>query len=437
MPLFKRAIELDPGFALAHAHLAQAYSGLSESVLAERSAGEAYRLRDRASEQERLFIEGVYQRIVTGNVEKGREVYELWAQTYPRDWTPHGFLSGLALQNLGRYEESIIHANAALALNPEAGPPYVNRAWSGVFLNRPDDAERDIRVALESKPELSELLVVQYYASFLKGDANAMERAAASAAGKTGVEDWIVHSQAAVLARSGRLRQAREKWRQAMDMARHERRKRKGRHLRNCGCGVGCAVRQSGRGQEGSGAGAGAVGRPRGGVRQCGRAGVRGRSIPAEGKPTNYLEKHFGEDTSAQFNYLPALRALGALSSGDVSRALDALQPNLRYEKALTMLSGFAFISGMYPAYVRGEAYLRARKFEEASAEFRKILDNPGIVLADPLGAVARVQFGRSLKMSGQIGKAKAAYEDFFALWKDSDRDVPLLLTAKAEYAKL
>ena len=206
VPLFKRAIELDPGFALAYAHLGQAYSGLSESVLAKQNVEQAYRFRGRASDQERFFIDAAYQRVVTGNVESTRQVEELWAQTYPRDWKPHGFLSGFSLQSLGRYEESIANAKKALELDPDVGPPYINRAWADVFLDRPDDATRDIRVGFERKPDLSELLVVQFYASFLKGDNPGMEQAAASARGKAGADDWIRHSEAAVLARSGKLR---------------------------------------------------------------------------------------------------------------------------------------------------------------------------------------------------------------------------------------
>jgi tetratricopeptide (TPR) repeat protein len=433
---FKRAIGLDPGFALAHAHLGQAYSGFSESVLAKKSTEQAYRLRERASEQERLFIEGVYQRNVMGNVEKAREVYELWAQTYPRDWTPHGFLSGLPLQNLGRYEESIANAKIALELNPDAGPAYVNRAWASVFLDRPEDADRYIHIGLEHKPELSELFVTQYYASFLKGDPNGMEKAAAFAAGKPMAEDWIIHSQAAALARSGRLRQAREKWRQAVDLA-----TRAGEMERAAIYLIAASASEALFGNGTLARKGVAKARELSGGREVeyGAAVVlafAGDSSRLK-ETTNYLETQFSEDTSAQFNYLPTLRALSSLSSGDASRAVEVLEPNLPYEKALTMLSGFAFISGMYPAHIRGEAYLRSHKFAEAAAEFQKILDNPGIVLADPLGAVARLQLGKALKMSGAIGKAKAAYEDFFTLWKDADPDVPLLLAAKADYAKL
>ena len=436
VPLFKRAIGLDPEFALAYAHLAQAYSGLSESVLAKQTAEKAYRLRAHASEQERFFIDGAYQRIVTGNTEKAREVDELWAQTYPRDWRPYGFLSGYSLQALGRYSESIANAKVALDLNPDVGPPYINRAWSDVFLNRPDDAERDIRAGLERKPELSELLVVQFYASFLRGEENGMAQAAAAARGKTGAEDWIVHSQAAVLARSGRLSEAREKWRQAVDMARRDNEPERaaiyevaaGAAEAVCGNwvlarkGV-AAAREASSGREVS----------YGNAVVSAMAGDFSRLKKTEA----YLENDFGEDTSAQFHYLPVLRAVEALASGQGSRAVSALEPNLRYENALSMLSGFVFMGAMYPAYIRGEAYLEMGKFPEAAGEFQKILDNPGMTLADPLGAVARVQLGRSLRLSGQIAKAKTAYENFFNLWRNADHDVPLLAAAKTEYSRL
>ena len=148
------------------------------------------------------------------------------------------------------------------------------------------------------------------------------------------------------------------------------------------------------------------------------------------------LEKRFPEDTSVQFSYLPALGALAALNHGESARAIELLQIAVPYELGAPR-SALGTVGALYPIYVRGEAYLAARQGAEAAVEFQKILDHPGIVFSDPIGALARLQLGRAYAMSGDKAKAKAAYQDFLTLWKDADPGIPILKQAKAEYAKL
>jgi hypothetical protein len=149
------------------------------------------------------------------------------------------------------------------------------------------------------------------------------------------------------------------------------------------------------------------------------------------------LERRFPEDTSVRFNYLPALRALFGLNSGAPAKAIETLQIASSSELALPGISYIGFFGGFFPAYVRGEAYLAAHQGAEAAAEFQKILYHRGIVLADPVGAMARLQLGRAFVLSGDKKKAKTAYEDFLTLWKDADRDIPILKQARTEFAKL
>ena len=151
----------------------------------------------------------------------------------------------------------------------------------------------------------------------------------------------------------------------------------------------------------------------------------------------NDLEKRFPEDTSVQFNYLPALRALFALNHNEPQKAIEMLQIAVPYELAVPGVDFNAFFGGFYPVYVRGEAYLAAHQGAEAAAEFRKILDHRGIVGCDPIGALAHLQLGRAFALSGEKAKAKSAYQDFLALWKDADLDIPILKQAQAEYANL
>jgi tetratricopeptide (TPR) repeat protein len=149
------------------------------------------------------------------------------------------------------------------------------------------------------------------------------------------------------------------------------------------------------------------------------------------------LEANFPEDTSVRFTYLPALRALFALDRGDAANAIELLQPAVPYELAMPGIAFFGFFGSLYPAYLRGEAYLALHRGAEAAAEFQKVLEHPGIVLADPTGALARLQLGRALALSGDKGNAKAAYRDFFTIWKNADPDIPILKQAKTEYARL
>jgi len=151
----------------------------------------------------------------------------------------------------------------------------------------------------------------------------------------------------------------------------------------------------------------------------------------------NDLDMRFPQDTSVRFSYLPTLRALFALNAREPSHAIDALREAASYELAVPAVSNFGFFGSLYPAYVRGEAYLAAQTYVEAAAEFQKIVDHRGLVLGDPIDAIARLQRARALALAGDRGKAKAAYADFLALWKDADPDTPILRQAKAEYAKL
>ena len=151
----------------------------------------------------------------------------------------------------------------------------------------------------------------------------------------------------------------------------------------------------------------------------------------------NDLEKRYGEDTSVRYAYVPELRALFALHRGEAAKAIELLQIAIPYELGTPRSAIHAFFGALYPIYVRGLAYLAAHQGPEAAAEFQKILDHRGIVVSDPIGALAHLQLGRAYAMQGDMAKAKAAYKDFLTLWKDADPDIPILKQAKAEYTKL
>jgi tetratricopeptide (TPR) repeat protein len=150
------------------------------------------------------------------------------------------------------------------------------------------------------------------------------------------------------------------------------------------------------------------------------------------------LEKRFPEDSFVKFTYVPVLRALSALTEGQPTDSVERLHIALPYELAVNGLNfSHFYLGGLHSAYVRGEALLAAHRYAEAGAEFQKILDHRGIVGADPIGALAHLQLGRTFALSGDTTRAKTAYQDFLTLWKDADSDVPILTQARAEYAVL
>jgi tetratricopeptide (TPR) repeat protein len=151
----------------------------------------------------------------------------------------------------------------------------------------------------------------------------------------------------------------------------------------------------------------------------------------------NDLGIRFPEDTAVQFSYLPVIRARLALNRGDALKAIELLQTAIPHELGVPLSAISGLFGALNPIYMRGEAYLAEHRGVEAAAEFQKVLDHPGIVVADPIGALAHLQLGRALAVSGEKAKANIAYQDFLAIWKDADADIPILRQAKAEYAKL
>ena len=428
----RRAIEIDPQFAMAHAFLGQVYAEIWEPVLAAESANRAYELRNRVSDPERFFIMVPHDLNVTGNLEEAEQTAELWAETYPRDVRPRGFLSWID-QALGRYEQSLQQGKRAVAVDPDFPPAYNNLAWAYVQLNRLPEAENTLLQASQHNVAFPEFLVMRYYIDFLKGDRAAMEREAARDEGNPDVGDWIFHEEASTLAYSGHLREAREKSRQAVDSAREAIHKRERAAMWEAGA----AVREAffGNPLEARQDATAALDFSKGGDVEYGAAlafalvgdGARSQALAKD------LEKA-SEDTYVRFNYLPTLRALFALSHRDSLSAIKLLQTAAPYELSVGT-SGF--FGNLYPVYVRGQAYVLAHRYSEAAEEFQRILDYPGVVFADPVGARAQLELGRAYALSGDKVKAKAAYRDFLILWKDADPDIPILKQAKVEYAKL
>jgi serine/threonine protein kinase/tetratricopeptide (TPR) repeat protein len=434
LPLFQRAVEIDPKFAKAYAHLGLYYSIIGEFALAKESTTKAYQLRDRASDQEKFFIAANYDLNVTGNLEKAQQTLELWTQTYPRDKQPRGFLS-VVYQGLGKYEKSIEQTKIAIGIDPDFTPGYINQIWSNLDLDRVAEAGKVLQQASERKIEIEDVFVLRYYIAFLKGDKAGMEQAVVLAQGKPGAEDRVFDEEAFALAYSGRLQEARGISRRAVELARQADHKEEAAIYE-----AGAALREAffGNAPEARRSAMTALELSSGRDVEYGAAFALALSGDSSRSQTlaDDLEKGFPEDTSVRFIYVPALRAVLALKNGEPSKAIELLEPAVPYDLAAPG-SGFGFFGFMYPAYVRGEAYLAAHQYAQAAAEFQRILDHRGLVFCDPVGAAARLQLGRALALSGDKTKAKAAYQDFLTLWKDADPGIPILQQAKTEYARL
>jgi tetratricopeptide (TPR) repeat protein len=439
IPFFRRAVEIDPKFAMAYAILGLKYSGIGESVLSAESTTKGWLLRDRVSDREKFFIDFTYDRQVTGNLEKAYQTLELWSQTYPRGENPDAqdLLAGLSTHGTGRFERAIEAAQEGIAADPDFAIKYANLASSYFFTDRFAEAESTLQRASERKLDMPDFLVLRYNIAVLKGDQEQMDRAVGLARGKRRAGHWMAHEEALALARSGRLQAARRSSNRAVDLAVQEGEReaaasyQAARAVWEAVCGnaaeaeknaIAALELSNGRDVEYAAGLALAL------------SGDSSRSQPL----ADDLEKRFPEDTFAVFTYVPVLRALSALERGKPTDRVERLQIALPYELAVNGLNfSHFYLGGLHSAYVRGEALVAEHQYAEATAEFQKILDHRGIVGADPIGVLAHLQLGRTFALAGDKAKAKLAYGNFLTLWKDADSDIPILVQAKAEYARL
>jgi tetratricopeptide (TPR) repeat protein len=431
LPFFKRAVDLDPNFAMAYRYISTVYANLSELGRGAENARKAYELREKVSERERFAIETFYYFKATGELEKAAQTCELWQQTYPRDEVPYRWL-GIISSSLGNWEKALEEHREALRLEPNRGGNYANLGYAYTALNRLDKAEAVYKQAEERKLENEFLLQVRYWLAFLKGNAAQMAQLVSAAMGKPGSEALLLATQAATEGWYGKLKNAHELTGRGMDSAQHNDAKESAAAYQ-----AAAALREAESGnreQARAEAHAAVKLAPNRDVRAIAalalaRAGdtARTEKLAAE------LDKTFPLDTLVQRYWLPTIRAGVALERKDPNRAIELLKAASTVELgAPTGLTIF-----LCPAYLRGEAYLMLHDGNRAAAEFQKFVDHRGVVMNFPWGALARLGLARAYAMQGNTAKARAAYQDFLALWKDADPDVPVLKQAKAEYAKL
>jgi eukaryotic-like serine/threonine-protein kinase len=309
---------------------------------------------------------------------------------------------------------------------------YYNLAINNVYLGRLDEAENTLQRATGRGLEIDEFLMAEHDIAFLKGDSTALAGVAARGRERSGGDTWVSNKEAYVSAYSGHLEEATVLSRRAVESAIQENQPERaglwmaGESLREAFFGDAVEARATAT------AALKLSSNPEVVYGAALALALSGDSSRA-GTIADEEERHFPEDTMVRFSYVPVLRARIALNQGDTKKAIDELQLTIPYELG----ASHGLYGGLYPVYLRGEAYLAAHQEQEAAIEFQKILDHRGVVGSDPIGAVAHLQLGRAYALSGDTARARSAYEDFLRLWKDADRDIPLLKAAHAEYAKL
>jgi len=430
VPFFQQAVQLDPNFAMAYARLGNSYNNILETNLGALNTQKAYQLRERVSEHERLYIESHYYQDDTGDLEKARRVYELWAQSYPREYLATANLSYID-NALGQYDKALEEARETLRLNAN-GTSYLLLVGSFLNLNRLEEARATAEEAQARRFDSSFLHFDLYQLAFLQNDRAGMAQQVAWSVGKPGnAEDALLDFEAKTAAYSGKVEEAREFSRRAAAVAERGERTELAA-LENADDALQGAL--FGNAHEARQRAAAALGlsNARGVQFEAALAlAFIGDAARAQ-TLVDDLSKRFREDTIVRFNLGPTLRAQLALNRKDSSTAIEILQVATQYE-----LGSPGQFDVLYPVYVRGQAYLAAHQGREAAGEFQKILEHRGVVGVEPIGALAHLQIGKAYAMQGDTAKAKTAYQDFLTLWKDADPDIPILKQAKAEYAKL
>jgi serine/threonine protein kinase/tetratricopeptide (TPR) repeat protein len=429
---YKRAVELDPNFAVAYGAMASAYFNIGELSLTAEYGKKAFQLRDRASEREKFLIDTLYYSLAIADLEESKRTSELWARTYPRDAFPL-FNLGFVYDSFGDLEKAVQATRAAISLDPENGLSYTNLSQMYLALGRQDEAAQIIATARQNNLGSPFLVLNAYQLAFVRRGEATMRREAQSVQGQPGVEDALLAAESDTEAFFGKLSKAREFSRRAIESATRFNLKDEAAQWESY-----FALREAEFGNRDTS------------KRMAEQAlahshgwGVQTLAALALARAGERVRAQAVADTTAKDNasntvlhvyWLPAIRAAVELDRGNRTQALEKLIPAAPYE----MGQPFPLQVGTaYPAFMRGQTYLASRQGNEAAAEFQKILTRRGLVTNSFTGALAHLGVARSYMVQGDTAKARVAYQDFLALWKDADRDIPILKEAKAEYAKL
>ncbi len=425
LPFYKQAVELDPNFAWAYARMGVIYSNGGELEKAKENTRKAHDLRDRVSERERLYIDEHYYETVTGQSDKEIETLELYHRTYPNDSTPINNLA-VSYAQIGDFERSAANGRECLQVDPNTSNCYSILSFAYGSLNRSDEARQIIEQGEARLPASETIHWSGYVIGLATGRTADAQRELDWAKGKPG-EYRFVSAQAQLAAQGGKLRQSRERSQQTIDMQKNlgieeaAQGDLGGRAVVEADFGDCAEARQDAAvlAAKPSRAGSALAGFA---FATCGE-GAKSEAMASD------LNKNYPLETYAQKIDLPQMRARLALQRGDGAKAVDELRSTEPYD--------FGLADFGVTAYLRGVGFLEMKQDGLAAAEFQKVLDHKGAMGISPYLPLAKLGLGRALAHSGDAAKARTAYQDFFALWKDADPDVPILKEAKAEYEKL
>jgi tetratricopeptide (TPR) repeat protein len=424
---YRRAISLDPNFAMAYAVLGTAYSNLDEMSLTAENMKKAYDLRDRVSEREKFYISSHYDQSVTGDLLKANQVYRVWRQTYPRDPIPNASLC-IDLEEFGQLNQALPFGRRTIDLAPDVGMSYIPLALGYMSLDRLDEAAAVLRQARKHARDLPNFHVIRYQLAFLEGDKKVMAREAAWAAGKPGAEAWFLELQAETAAYFGHVTQAKDLTERAVALALRSGEKEPAADYKAEEAGLASLVGDAAQARRQATAALKMSNAKTVEANASLALATAGESAQAR-KLAVDMAKRFPQDTMTQSTFLPTTRAAIALAENAPGRAISNLQAASPYELGI--------VDSLNSAYIRGLAYLDENNGTKAAAEFQKILDHPGVVINEIIAPLAHLGLARARALSGDKAGARKAYQDFFTLWKHADPDIPILQQAKAEYAKL
>jgi serine/threonine protein kinase/tetratricopeptide (TPR) repeat protein len=435
IPFFEHAIELDPNFAFAYAQLGGMYiANLAELDLAAKNIRKAYELRGRVSERERLVITGIYYSFVTGELEKALQSCEVSAQAYPRDSDSRN-LAGLIYLYLGQHEKSVAEEREAIRLAPDNIYAYSNLMEGYIGLDRVEEAKAVYQEAINRRLDGVFLHNDMYLISFLRGDAEEMKRQVDWSAGKPGTEDVLLSAQSDTEGFYGHRARAEAFSRQAIESA-------QGAGLKETAAlwELNAALREAEFGNSVKAEQEAMAGLTIASTRDvqilAALALARAGDITRAKTLSDELEKQFPSNTALNRYWLPTIRSYLEIRLSKPANALKLLQPVAPVELAFPPPQ-FGPGPPLYSIYVRGQAYLLLNHDKEAANEFQKILTHRNMVGNSLLFSVAHLQLARARSLSGDVPGARKYYQDFLALWKDADPDIPILKQAKAEYEKL
>ncbi len=425
----RRAVELDPNFATANAVLGVVLSNMGNTKEANVYLKKAYDLRDRASEAEKFYIEGHYYDIVSGDYEKAVELYQRWTQTYPRQNSPWDNLS-LAYQNLGDQEKALAAATEAIRVDSKDSFAYQNQMVSYQCMNRYDEAKAVAETAKSLNVDGVVIHVSLYDIGTIQGDQQAMQRETAWARGR-GDEAFQLQHAAFYQDSIGKIGLARETSQRGLEVAkRYDLAEMPAtlmgtQAMRDALHGYNQSARQKA---------AGVLRMPGDFFPRASAAlafATLGDTAQSQ-KLIAELSKDYPSDTIIRYTVVPSAKALNLLHNNKAAEAISELEAGRKFEVGQNGGYGTFWI-----LYVRGLAYLQLHEGAKAAAEFQKILDHRGVNPIHVIYPLGLLGLGRAYALQGDNAKARTAYQDFFAMWKDADPDVPVLLAAKAEYAKL